>query len=376
MLISDWVYGITGIRSQHCLRADQMGSCFLADVCEDQLAPFDQYSHSVPLSRVKGWDVPLVLPPHVTVVQPGLMIWPTEVKSEGDTVKQTIIRPFFAAFLLPIALGATLGFAGPAAAGTPTISSVKATPKLVTSTNGAVVVSAVVSDSLSCSLSSPSFVSGLPVTSSCTTGTFSQNIVFPQNSGSTDVTYKLKFVATGETGRTDAKTIKVKVAPGAGQALPTAFTATYVGPGDEGEQDGNFSFSGVIDGPCTFNDGTVSSPSGSYCDYDLTSLSGSWVEPGFCGPGTEVPLTADPTTAQLSGEIVDDATPAIPGLAADFAFSTNSQLYTCPGSTAQEGTYFAAAVDGPDGWVPYVLGSSQSVWPQEDGGTFTFSWTY
>ena len=138
--------------------------------------------------------------------------------------------------------------ANPALAKTkkPGISSLKVSPKQVVTTNGTVNVSAKVSGASTCTLSSTSFVAGLPSTTMCNSGEFDESVVLQQNEGAAPLPYVFSLSATG-LGGTKAKTFKVKVAPGAGQPWPTGFTGTYLGSDDSGgDIDGTFSFSGTI----------------------------------------------------------------------------------------------------------------------------------
>jgi alpha-tubulin suppressor-like RCC1 family protein len=95
------------------------------------------------------------------------------------------------------------------------ITRMAASPSSITDNDGTVTISASVANASTCTLSSKLPVQGLPVTVSCTSGTFSENVILPYNSVHRALRYKLSLTATGTT--TVSKKVKVKVATGAGR---------------------------------------------------------------------------------------------------------------------------------------------------------------
>ena len=129
----------------------------------------------------------------------------------------------------------------------PKISKFTASPKAVTAADGTVVLTGTVTAATNCTLSSSLPVGGLPVTTSCSSGSVSQTVVVPINSGTKKLTYKLSLTASGP-GGTKAKKISLSVAAGAGQPMPTGFTGTYVGSDDSGgDTNGSFTITGTAD---------------------------------------------------------------------------------------------------------------------------------
>jgi alpha-tubulin suppressor-like RCC1 family protein len=105
----------------------------------------------------------------------------------------------------------------------PTITGLAATPASVTTLNGGSTISASVTHASSCTLSAkPAVVSGSGTFTCSKTTPVSQTLKFPENTSSTLVFYKITLKASGAGGTTNEakQTIKVSVAPGAGELSP------------------------------------------------------------------------------------------------------------------------------------------------------------
>ena len=177
--------------------------------------------------------------------------------------------------LLAVPLAATAAAARPK----PSITTFVASPHALKTSSGAVTFSASVAHATTCLLTSTSDVPGLPLTTSCASKSFDQDIVLQQNTATTVLSYKFVLKATGP-GGTTVDTVKVKVAAGAGQALPTGFTGTYVGADDGGDfPNGNFNFSGSLDTNVECDPDS--------CAFDWTSVTGTWsAAPPLCSTFT------------------------------------------------------------------------------------------
>ncbi len=114
--------------------------------------------------------------------------------------------------VLAIAAVCLCGVQGAYAGGPkPVITGAMATPASVPS-GGTITVSASVSGATSCTLTSKGPVAGLPATVSCGSGSYSQEVVMPENLGKKAVEYKLSLSATGAGGT--SKKAKIDVAVG------------------------------------------------------------------------------------------------------------------------------------------------------------------
>ncbi len=97
----------------------------------------------------------------------------------------------------------------------PKITGLAASPSSVSNNDGTVTVTADVANASSCTLSSNLPVQELPITTSCTSGAFSQSVILPLNSGTKAKKYELASRATGAVSK--SKKVKVSVAAGAGR---------------------------------------------------------------------------------------------------------------------------------------------------------------
>jgi hypothetical protein len=79
----------------------------------------------------------------------------------------------------------------------PTVSGLVATPPSLSSSGGAVTLSANVTNATSCTFTSNKPVAGLPATIPCSNGTFDQNATAPINTRVKAITYKFKLAVTG-----------------------------------------------------------------------------------------------------------------------------------------------------------------------------------
>ena len=153
-----------------------------------------------------------------------------------------------------------VGYSGTASATVPKpkISKFVASPKSVTTTDGDVTLSATVANATSCTLSSHQLVAGLPITTSCTSGSVSHAVVLALDTGVRADKYKFTLAATGSGGN-KSKSVTVSVLPGAGQPFPSGFTATYVGSNDDRSQiDANLSLAGSVGPDCSRTHGRIS----------------------------------------------------------------------------------------------------------------------
>jgi hypothetical protein len=107
----------------------------------------------------------------------------------------------------------TVAAAGsPGGGGSPVISSFTASPTTLVSNGGTVKLAANVSDASSCTFSSsPSSVSGLRTNFSCASGTATDSVTVPANSGTAAITYIFTLAATGSS--TVSQTANVTVSP-------------------------------------------------------------------------------------------------------------------------------------------------------------------
>ncbi len=147
-------------------------------------------------------------------------------------------RLLHASIALIAASAVLLGFAGASAAKSakPVISGLAASPAAVASA-GTTTVSATVTGAVQCTLSATKPVQGLPVTVPCESGSVSQAIEMPVNSGRKSVRYTLTVTATGAGGSAKAKTTVVLLdkseSPGAGRGLAAGseFTCAVLATG-------------------------------------------------------------------------------------------------------------------------------------------------
>jgi hypothetical protein len=121
---------------------------------------------------------------------------------------------------LAMVVAAVLVTAGPAAAKgkppKPTITGLAASPSVVSSADGTVVLSATVTNATTCLVTAKPGVSTLPASSDCSSGTFSQSLVLPATK--TKATYTFTLSAAGSSSSKSAK-VKVTVDAGDGQPL-------------------------------------------------------------------------------------------------------------------------------------------------------------
>jgi alpha-tubulin suppressor-like RCC1 family protein len=106
----------------------------------------------------------------------------------------------------------------------PKIASLTVAPARVGALFGSSTISATVSSAASCQFSSiPALLQGIGGVG-CSGGTVSQKLTFPENSSAKAIVYRITLTATGP-GGLHAKSISVKVLPGAGGAPPVAASA-------------------------------------------------------------------------------------------------------------------------------------------------------
>ena len=108
----------------------------------------------------------------------------------------------------------------------PTITHLAASPPSVTNNNGTVTVSATVTNGSSCTLSSSLPLSNLPVTAACSSSSFSETVVIPENTGRRAQKYTLALTATGP-GGTKSKKVKVTVDAGDGRPPLSGVQSVY-----------------------------------------------------------------------------------------------------------------------------------------------------
>lgn len=256
--------------------------------------------------------------------------------------------------LLAFPLAATATAAKPK----PSIAGFVASPKSLKTNSGAVKISATVAHATTCLLTSPDNVPGLPLTTSCASKSFDQDVVLQQNTGTSALTDNFVLKATGP-GGTTVDTVKVKVAPGAGQAWPTSFTGSYVGSDDGGDfPNGNFTFGGVMD----TNIGCDSHS----CSFDWTSVAGTWsAAPPLCST-----FTADDSQGiGGGGNFALDSADSPIEIVGSFDFA----VWSHPCGSGLVSTSFVSHVSSSPTFTP---GAAQSVWTSDSGGTYTFNWIY
>lgn len=106
----------------------------------------------------------------------------------------------------------------------PTITNLAAAPTTVTTIYGQSMISASVSNATTCTVSSRPAVTLGAGTVNCSSGTVDQTMVFPENTSSRAVTYRISLSATGS-GGTKSKDVKVKISPGAGGGAAPSITS-------------------------------------------------------------------------------------------------------------------------------------------------------
>jgi len=275
--------------------------------------------------------------------------------------------------VLAVAMLVLVPVSGVASAGVakPKIATFTASPSAVTTSNGTVVLSGTVANATNCTLSSSVPVGGLPVTADCSSGSVTQTVVVLINSGTKKSKYKISLIASGP-GGSKTKKISLSVAPGAGQAMPTGFTGTYVGSDDSGDDtNGSFTFSGTADP----NFGCDQSA----CAFDWTAVNGgwSWADPNGC-----TQWTADDNSgigdASITGVGIIESDPTSPtGYSAYFYFGVWSFDCGSPPASNQFLSHMTGIGEGFSSGDPsFAPGAAQSVWASLGGGTFTFSWAY
>jgi alpha-tubulin suppressor-like RCC1 family protein len=131
----------------------------------------------------------------------------------------------------------TAGTASAKGTSKPKVTSFTASPSSVTTADGAVTLSATVTNASGCTLTSSLPISDLPYTTSCSGGPVTRSIVVPLNSGKKAIKYKFTLTATG-TGGTKSKKLKVSVAAGAGNP-PLSGVASVVSTGETSASGGN-----------------------------------------------------------------------------------------------------------------------------------------
>ena len=202
------------------------------------------------------------------------------------------------------------------------------------------------------------------MTTSCSSGSVSQTVVVPINSGTKKLTYKLSLTASGP-GGTKAKKISLSVAAGAGQPMPTGFTGTYVGSDDSGgDTNGSFTITGTADPhlPCD-SDG---------CTYDWTAVTGGWTtapSPGSCAEWTADDDSGIGDTGIGGGGGIESDPTSPSGYSSYFYFGVWS--FPC-GSPPVSIEFLSHMTEN----LPFTPGATQSVWASLGGGTFTFNWSY
>src|SRR3984885_6894884 len=111
----------------------------------------------------------------------------------------------------------------------PKITSLAASPSTVSNSDGTVTVSATVANvnnnDSSCILSSTPALSNLPASSNCSSGSFSETVVMPLNSGRKALKYKLTLTAYG--AATKSKKVKVTVDAGDGRPPLSGVQSVY-----------------------------------------------------------------------------------------------------------------------------------------------------
>jgi hypothetical protein len=163
-------------------------------------------------------------------------------------------------------------------------------------------------------------------------------------------------------------TLQAAASTSSGPSFPTGFIATYSGPDDAAgayETMGNFTLFGSI----SPNLGCDVSSSG-ICGFAVTDATGTWHSPDICGADMSGNLTADPSTLNGSADLEPDlASPT--GYSGRINFNVWSANYSCPGGALVSQEFVAS--DTPR--EPFTIGSQQSIWPSDGGGTFTIAWT-
>ncbi len=209
------------------------------------------------------------------------------------------------------------------------------------------------------------------MTADCSSGSVTQTVVVLINSRTKKSKYKISLIASGP-GGSKTKKISLSVAPGAGQAMPTGFTGTYVGSDDSGDDtNGSFTFSGTADP----NFGCDQSA----CAFDWTAVNGgwSWADPNGC-----TQWTADDNSgigdASITGVGTIESDPTSPtGYSAYFYFGVWSFDCGSPPASNQFLSHMTGIGEGFSSGDPsFAPGAAQSVWASLGGGTFTFSWAY
>ncbi len=106
----------------------------------------------------------------------------------------------------------------------PTVTALSAAPSLLSSSGGAVALSAQVTGATSCVFSATTTLSGLPATVPCTSGAVSESVRLPADSTSKPVNYTFDLAVSGSK-TVNAKTVKVTVAATAPPTV-TGFSST------------------------------------------------------------------------------------------------------------------------------------------------------
>jgi alpha-tubulin suppressor-like RCC1 family protein len=107
----------------------------------------------------------------------------------------------------------------------PTITHFVASPSKVTNSDGTVIISATVGNASSCTLSSSLPLINLPVTVDCSSGSFSETVVIPQNIGKKTLKYTLTLTADGQVAKSVKKS--VTVAKGDGRPPLSGVASVY-----------------------------------------------------------------------------------------------------------------------------------------------------
>jgi hypothetical protein len=149
-------------------------------------------------------------------------------------------------------------------------------------------------------------------------------------------------------------------------ALPSSFVAHYTGPTDDGSYgtNGDLTISGAVDpvNGCSVANG---------CNFDVTSVTGTWHSADICGPGMGGNLSADPTNAGGTA-FIETTSNSSTGFDAQINFTDWSMGYACPGTPSEQ---FVASTGGPP-YQPWQPGATHTDWGSLGGGTFSIDWNY
>jgi uncharacterized repeat protein (TIGR01451 family) len=144
-------------------------------------------------------------------------------------------------WIVVLALGAVIGAsvaAGTAgAAPNPSITNFAASTTTLTGTGGPVDLTATVADASTCKLTSNPTFAGLPVTATCSGGTFATTVTLPANPTLTAKSYTLKLTASRAGATSALSTVVITVAPTPAPAVQTFAPSVATLPNSGGSVD-------------------------------------------------------------------------------------------------------------------------------------------